>query len=289
MTASAGVELFDVTHARRRRIYLHRPSVIAVIAWACIGLMVVLALFGQTFTNDPTRLSRDVLQTPSGSHWFGTDALGRDYFARVVRGARLSIGLSIATMLISTSAALVIGLISAFFKGVFDLLVQRIIDMLLAFPGLVLVMFMASLFGASARSLIVSLSLLLTPGLSRVVRASALTLMGEPYVDAARAIGASDTRIIIRHMLPNMVAPILVYSSTGLGVVILAEGALSFLGLGVSAPTPSWGQMLSESRNRLGQPWLSVFPGIAITIAVLGFNLLGDVLRDSLDPRLRRR
>jgi peptide/nickel transport system permease protein len=266
-----------------------RVSAVAVVGIGCILLVGVVAPIGSMFTDDPNAISADVLQSPSSDHWFGTDSLGRDYFARVIHGSRLSMGLAVATMALATAIGLIVGVLSAYFKGSTDMAVQRLVDMLLALPGLLLVMFVVSAFGASVSSLTLSLCLLLAPGLSRVVRGSALVVVEEPYVEAARVMGASNSRVIGRHVLPNILPPVLVYASTGLGIVILAEGALSFLGLGVAPPTPSWGKMLSESRTYLRDPWLSIFPGVAITLGVLGFNLLGDVLRDKLDPRLRRR
>ena len=178
-------------------------------------------------------------------------------------------------------------MMSAYLGGLFDLLLQRVVDTLLAFPGLILVMFLASIFGASATSLSFALGLLFAPGLARLVRASMLSVLAEPYIESARVVGASPARIMIRHALPNIQAPLLVYATAFLGAAILAEAGLSFLGLGVAPPTPSWGRMLSESRTFLREPWLSIFPGVAITIAVLAINLLGDGLRDVWDPRLR--
>ena len=287
MTADAGTWAPPARRVDLRRWKPRKVSPLAIVAVACIGLMLFLALFGPMLVDNPETISSDSLEGPSGDHWFGTDALGRDYFARVVHGARLSMGLAVGAIAISTALALVIGMLSGYLKGPVDLFLQRIIDTLLAFPGLILIMFFASVFGPSFRSLLFSLGLVLAPGVSRVVRSSTLAVASEPYVEAARVMGASAPRILMRHILPNIVAPLLVYSSAGLGVVILAEGGLSFLGLGIAPPTPSWGKMLSESRTYLREPWLSVFPGVAITIAVLGFNLLGDTLRDRLDPRLR--
>lgn len=262
---------------------------LGIVGLICVISMVVIAIVGPWFTRDPIKLSADVLVGPSTAHWFGTDSLGRDYFARVVGGTRLSIGLAFVAITISTTLGVAVGVASAYLGGLPDLLIQRVVDVLLAFPGLILVMFLAAVFGASFMALAVSLGLILAPGLSRVVRGSTLSVSGEPYIEAARVLGASNMRIMVRHILPNILAPVIVFSSAGLGIVILAEGGLSFLGLGIAPPTPSWGKMLSESRTQLREPWLSVFPGLAMTIAVLGFNLIGDALRDMLDPRLRTR
>ena len=249
--------------------------------------VVLLALFGRYITSDPNALSADVLQSPSADHWFGTDPLGRDYLARIIAGAELSVRVAFSAMAIGTAIGLVVGMMSAYLGGLFDLLLQRVVDTLLAFPGLILVMFLASIFGASATSLSFALGLLFAPGLARLVRASMLSVLAEPYIESARVVGASPARIMIRHALPNIQAPLLVYATAFLGAAILAEAGLSFLGLGVAPPTPSWGRMLSESRTFLREPWLSIFPGVAITIAVLAINLLGDGLRDVWDPRLR--
>lgn len=254
---------------------------------ALVLVILFLAIFGPAITQDPTRISIRAEEGPSLNHYFGTDTLGRDYFARIVAGARTSVLLSLVAMAIGTAIALGVGMISAYAGGLVDLLFQRVVDVMLAFPGLILLLFFASIFGPSKWAVAAALGLLFAPGLSRLVRAASLTTLSEPYVEAARVLGAPTHRILWRHVFPNIAPPLLIFVTAGLGAVILAEGALSFLGLGVQPPTPSWGRELSAARAYWRLPWLSLFPGLAITVTVLGFNLLGDALRDQWDPRLR--
>ena len=213
--------------------------------------------------------------------------IGRDYFARVMAGARLSISLALTAMAIGVGFALVWGMTTAYAAGLFDLLSQRVLDMLLAFPGLVLLLLLAQVTGRNWQSIALGMGILFTMGMVRIVRASTLATLGATYVEAARTIGVPPFRILWRHVLPNIGPPLLIYVTTLLGGAILFEGALSFLALGVPPPNPSWGRMLVESRDYWQHTHLSIFPGLAITLAVLGFNLLGDSLRDIFDPRLR--
>lgn len=213
--------------------------------------------------------------------------IGRDYFARVMAGARLSITLALTAMAIGVGFALVWGMTTAYAAGLFDLLSQRVLDMLLAFPGLVLLLLLAQVTGRNWQSIALGMGIIFTMGMVRIVRASTLATLGATYVEAARVLGVAPFRILWRHVLPNIGPPLLIYVTTLLGGAILFEGALSFLALGVPPPNPSWGRMLVESRDYWQHTHLSIFPGLAITLAVLGFNLLGDSLRDIFDPRLR--
>ena len=249
--------------------------------------MIVLAAFGPLISGDPTKVSVDILLAPSSEYWFGTDGLGRDYFARVIAGARLSISLALTAMAIGIGFALLWGMTTAYAAGLFDLLSQRVLDMLLAFPGLVLLLLLAQVTGRNWQSIALGMGIIFTMGMVRIVRASTLATLGATYVEAARVIGVPPFRILWRHVLPNIGPPLLIYVTTLLGGAILFEGALSFLALGVPPPNPSWGRMLVESRDFWQHTHLSIFPGVAITLAVLGFNLLGDSLRDIFDPRLR--
>ena len=249
--------------------------------------MIVLAAFGPLISGDPTKVSVDILHAPSSEYWFGTDGLGRDYFARVIAGARLSISLALTAMAIGVGFALLWGMTTAYAAGLFDLLSQRVLDMLLAFPGLVLLLLLAQVTGRNWQSIALGMGIIFTMGMVRIVRASTLATLGATYVEAARVLGVPPFRILWRHVLPNIGPPLLIYVTTLLGGAILFEGALSFLALGVPPPNPSWGRMLVESRDYWQHTHLSIFPGLAITLAVLGFNLLGDSLRDIFDPRLR--
>lgn len=253
--------------------------------------MIFIAVFGPYIAPyDPNETSTDVLYSPNGTHWFGTDEFGRDSFSRTLVGARTSVFVAVVAMAAGVAVATGLGMISAYFGGIFDLLFQRIVDTFLALPALILAMFFVAIFGADAKNLVIVLGITVVPPVVRVARASSLGVIEQPYVEAARVLGAPVWRILIRHVLPNIAASIVVIVTTGIGALILAEAGLSFLGLGIKPPTAEWGQMLSTARQRaLQAPWLAIFPGVAISLAVLGFNLLGDAVRDAWDPRLRSR
>lgn len=291
VAASPEVELETTIVSRvgrwRRVAGAARKHPVGVIALILVVIVLFLAAFGGAISDDPNEITLDILQKPSDEHWFGTDGLGRDYFARVISGARASMSLALSAMLIGGAAALMIGMVSAYARGFVDLLGQRLVDMLLAFPGLILLLLMAQVVGRGWEAMAVGLGFLYAVDLTRIVRSNTLATLANPYVESARVVGASPPRILIRHVLPNMGPPALIYMTALIGGAILAEGALSFLGLGIAPPTPSWGRMLADGRTLWREWHLSVFPGVAMTVAVLGFNLLGDTLRDVFDPRLR--
>lgn len=291
VAASPEVELTSTIAPRasrwRRLGRAARNHPVGVIALILVAIVLFLAAFGGVISADPNEITLDILQKPSSEHWFGTDGLGRDYFARVISGARASMSLSLSAMLIGGMAALLIGMVSAYARGFVDLLGQRLIDMLLAFPGLILLLLMTQVVGRGWEAMAVGLGFLYAVDLTRIVRSNTLATLANPYVESAKVVGASPPRILIRHVLPNMGPPALIYMTALIGGAILAEGALSFLGLGIAPPTPSWGRMLADGRTLWREWHLSVFPGVAMTVAVLGFNLLGDTLRDVFDPRLR--
>ncbi len=262
-----------------------------------VGLLIVVGLvhtavfadvIARTGPND-TDLA-NARARPSWQHPFGTDQLGRDLFSRVVYGARVSMYVGLGAVALGVTMAVLLGTVSAYIGGLLDMLLQRIVDAWLSIPTLVFLLAMVSVLKPSLGTVIFSLALLMTFSNSRVIRASVLAIMAMPYVEAARALGAGHLRVVLRHILPNVVAPIIVIATQGLGSAILAEAALSFLGFGVPPPAPAWGGMLSGSARQYIYlaPWLGVFPGLAIALAVFGFNMLGDALRDLLDPRLRR-
>lgn len=229
------------------------------------------------------------MKAPGSQFWMGTDNLGRDIWSRVVYGARISVTVGFATVALATLLAAAIGVSSAYLGGAYDIVVQRIVDAWMSFPALVIVLSMLAALGPGLLNLILALSILGAAGASRVIRGATLSTMQAPHVEAARALGAGHFRVILRHLLPNVTAIIIILATIGLGTVILAESALSFLGFGVPPPYPSWGGMLSGSGRSFmyHAPWMALWPSVAVSLAVFGFNMLGDALRDVLDPRLR--
>lgn len=233
----------------------------------------------------PTTLDR--LAEPSATHWFGTDSSGQDTWSWIVWGARRSLGIGVGALAISVTTGTILGIISAYFGGWVDMLLQRLLDSLQVFPALLLLILIATYLGTSIQIFILSLGIVGISQVSRIVRGTVLSVREMPYVEAARVLGASDFRTMVQHILPNTAAPIIVVFTIGLGSVILAEAGLSFLGL--APPGVSWGQALNEGRNFIRtSPWQAVFSGLAITLAVLAFNLAGDALRDVMDPRMRK-
>ncbi|MDQ7848955.1 MAG: ABC transporter permease [Armatimonadota bacterium] len=230
-----------------------------------------------------------MFQRPSRAHWFGTDAFGRDVLSRILYGARTALLVGFGSSLLGATAGALLGVVSAYFGGRLDLWLQRLLDVVMAFPIIILAMAVVALLGTGTVNLVLAIALSFAPRAERVVRASALAVREMAYVEAARAVGAGPWRIIFRHMSPNVAAPYLVMLTAFLGQAILLEASLSFLGLGVAEPTPAWGLMLRGAAVDFVQraPWMAIFPGLAISVAVLAFNVLGDALRDALDPRLR--
>ena len=230
-----------------------------------------------------------MLAAPSAGHWLGTDAYGRDVLARIIYGSRTALLVGLGASLLGATLGSLIGVTSAYFGGRIDLTVQRFMDVLFAFPVIILALAVVAVLGTGAGNVILAIAAPMVPRCARVVRASALAVREMPYVDAARASGFSHGRIILRHMMPNVMAPILIMATAFLGEAILLEASLSFLGLGVQEPTAAWGLMLRGAAVQFAEsaPWMAIFPGLAISLGVFGFNLFGDSLRDALDPRLR--
>jgi peptide/nickel transport system permease protein len=264
---------------------------LGAIGGAIMLVFLLAALFaGGIAPYDPLATnSAHSLAAPSSAHWMGADNFGRDVYSRIVHGARISLAVGVGSTLLGCLLGMVLGLLSGYLSGWVDLLVQRVIDILQALPLLVLALVMAAALGPSIRNTIIAISIPLIPTVARVIRANTLALRELPFVEAARAIGMSDFRIAMRHVLPNTLAPLIVLATAQFGAAILTEAALSFLGLGIPEPYPSWGRMLSESAAEYVRtaPWLVIFPGLAISLVVFGTNLLGDALRDVLDPRQR--
>jgi peptide/nickel transport system permease protein len=252
---------------------------------------VLMALFAGWITAfDPVATNpRASLARPSETHILGADFMGRDMWSRIAYGARISLAVGIGSTLLGCLIGVVVGLLSGYFGGWLDLIVQRVIDIMQALPLLVMALVMAASLGPSLTNTIIAISIPLVPNVARVIRSNTLMLRELPFVEAARAAGMNEVSIAIRHVLPNTLAPLIVLATAQLGSAILTEAALSFLGLGIPEPHPSWGRMLSESAAEYVRtaPWLVIFPGIAISLAVFGTNLLGDAVRDILDPRER--
>ena len=256
-----------------------------------VALFVLMAIFAPWITQfDPTLTNPRVsLAAPGGPHPLGADFMGRDMWSRIVYGARISLAVGVGSTGLGCLFGVTIGLTSGYFGGWYDLVVQRIMDMMQSLPLLVMALVMTAALGPSLENTIIAISIPLVPTVARVIRSNTLMLREMPFVEASRAVGMNEFAIAIRHVLPNTLAPLIVLATAQLGSTILVEAALSFLGLGVPEPHPSWGRMLSESAAEYVRvaPWLVIFPGAAISLAVFGTNLLGDALRDILDPRQR--
>jgi peptide/nickel transport system permease protein len=276
--------------ARWIRDFIARKPLGAIGA-ALVLLLLVVAAAAPMLSPYPYDVgsSAERLQGPSLAHPFGTDANGRDMLSRIIWGAQISVTVGFGAVAISTLLAITIGLVSGYFGGWIDLLVQRLVDIWISFPALVLLISLVAAIGPGLWSVTVILGILLAPGTSRVVRSAVISIRHLPYIESASCIGAGHTRVILKYVLPNVFAPIIVLATVQLGTAILAESTLSFLGYGVPPPHPAWGGMLSGTGRAfmLQSPWLSIWPGLAISLAVFGFNMLGDALRDELDPRLR--
>lgn len=271
--------------ARRQPLGTFGLAIVLVILFAGLG-----ADWIAPFDPEENDFS-SMMQAPSWIHLLGTDQVGRDIFSRLVYGARTALIVGFSAAIVGGLAGLVLGVASAYFGGWFDLVFQRVLDVLMAFPLIILALAVVAVFGTGVFNVIVAITIPLIPRCGRVVRASALAIREIPYVDAARALGFGHARIVLRHMLPNVLAPFLILLSAFVGQAILAEASLSYLGLGVQEPVPAWGLMLQGGAEEYATtaPWIAVFPGLAIVLTVLGISLFGDALRDALDPKLRDR
>jgi len=293
-TAGSSLEpaaIFRRHNLRGNVVLFFREKPLGALAALVLLLMVLAAAFAETLaTYDPIRTDAEhTLAPPDRAHWFGTDNLGRDIYSRIIYGARVSLAVGIASSFLGAVFGGIIGVISGYFGGWLDLLTQRIMDILQGLPLLVLAMVMAAALGPSIGNVIVAISVPIIPRAQRVIRGSVLAIREFAYIEAARALGIGHLAIAFRHVLPNTVGPFIVLMTAQFGSAILVEAALSFLGLGVPEPYPSWGRMLSVSAAEFAQkaPWLVLFPGTAISLVVFASNLLGDAVRDKLDPRLR--
>ena len=281
----------QATHGWRRLVFLAQRHLLGTIGLCIMLLFVCTAIFADLICRfDPLSIdSAHRLAAPGTLHWMGTDSFGRDVWSRIVHGARISLAVGIGSTALGSSIGVMIGLASGYLSGWVDLVFQRVTDILQALPLLVLALVMTAALGPSLPNVMLAISIPLIPTVARVIRANTLALRELPFIEAAKSIGMSETRIALRHVLPNTIAPLIVLATAQLGSTILTEASLSFLGLGIPEPYPSWGRMLSESAVEYVRtaPWLVIFPGIAISLAVFGTNLFGDALRDILDPRQR--
>jgi peptide/nickel transport system permease protein len=275
----------------RTLLTLMRRKPLGAAGGIIVIVMILLAVFANVLTPyDPEANSfADMTQAPSWAHWLGTDQFGRDLLARIIYGARTAMFVGFSAAIVGSSIGLVLGVGSAYFGGLIDLTFQRVMDIFMAFPLIIMALAVVSIFGTGAQNVIIAITIPFIPRCARVVRSSALAIREVPYIDAARANGFSHARIILRHMVPNVMAPFLIMITSFVGQAILLEASLSYLGLGVQEPTPAWGLMLQGGAEEyaLSAPWMAIFPGLAITLGVFGFNLFGDAVRDVLDPRLR--
>lgn len=256
-----------------------------------VAFVVMAALCPWLAPYDPLEQHRDsIMLPPNPDHLMGTDDLGRDVLSRTLYGARTSLLVAVATLALGGIVGILLGTISGYLGGSWiDTIIQRVMDTLMAIPSIVLLLFVAALLGPSIRNTVIALSLLVVPQFNRVTRGEMLRIREETFVEAARAIGCSPWRILTRYGLPNLMAPLFVLGSLVFAGMMIAESALSFLGIGTPPPTPSWGRMLSEGSSSLEiAPWIAFYPGLALSVSVLAFNLLGDAMRDFLDPKQRR-
>jgi peptide/nickel transport system permease protein len=279
--------LDDVKHS----VYLWKKTPLALIGTVIIGLFLLIALFAPLLAPyDPiaTDLSRK-LEAPSAAHPFGLDQFGRDVLSRVIMGSRIEVQIIFIISVISIAIGLVVGIVAGYFGGVVDEILMRITDIFLAFPRLVLAMAFAAALRPTLTNAIVAISLVEWTVYARLARAEAIKVRSQPYIEAIKAVGASDFKIMMFHVLPMSISPVIVQLTMRMGTIILTAASLGFLGLGAQPPLPEWGAIVSDGRSYLMENWwITAFPGMAIAITVLGFNLLGDGIRDILDPRIRR-
>lgn len=295
-TASVGAAAIDGLSAPRRRgkaavlLNFAQKKPLGAAGAVLTLIFCLMAMAAPLFaTHDPVATSAAFLESPGGSHWFGTDNLGRDVYSRVVYGARVSVTVGVISVVVSTLVGSALGIAAGFWSGWTDALIMRLVDVAMAFPSLILALAIMAMLGPSITNVIVAISITQVPSVARVVRSQVLSVKEQQFIEAAKSVGASDNRLVARHVAPNVLATILIYGSTNLGYAILTEGTLSFLGVGVPPPTATWGEMLSGQARLFftSAPWIALFPIAALSFAILGVVLLADALRDVLDPRMR--
>ena len=267
-----------------------RKNKAAMFGLGIVTTLVLMAIFADViapYTYAEQNLG-NVRATPSGEHWLGTDEVGRDILSRIIHGSRISLQVGALVIIFSVATGGILGSIAGFYGGLVDNIIMRFTDIILAIPNLLLAIAVLAALGNSLRNVVIAVSIGSMPQYARILRASVLTLRDQEFVEAARASGANDFRLITRHIVPNALAPIIVQATLGVASAILVVAGLSFLGIGLTPPSPEWGAMLSTGRNFITQsPHLTIFPGLAIMIVILGLNMFGDGLRDALDPKLK--
>ncbi|MBR8701728.1 Glutathione transport system permease protein GsiD [Fusobacterium sp. DD29] len=270
-----------------------KKNKMALLGLGILIILILAAIFANQLADYDTVVIKqnlvERLQAPSSKHWLGTDEFGRDIFARIVHGARVSLTVGIVAVSISIVVGGILGAVAGYYGGMLDNVIMRAMDIFLAVPSILLAIAIVSALGPSLANLMIAISISSVPRYARIVRASVLSIRDQEFIEAARAIGASNTRIIFRHIIPNSLAPVIVQGTLGVASAILSTAGLSFIGLGIQPPAPEWGSMLSGGRQYLRYAWwVTTFPGVAIMITILSLNLLGDGLRDALDPRLKQ-
>jgi peptide/nickel transport system permease protein len=279
--------------ATRRLLAFCKSEFLATLGIVLVLVMSITGIFAEVIApyNPTANDFAAMMEAPGWAHPLGTDQFGRDLLSRIIYGARTAMIVGLSSALVGGTCGLVLGVGSAYFGGRTDLILQRIFDVLMAFPLIIMALAVVAIFGTGVENVIIAITVPLIPRCARVVRSSALAIREVPYVDAARALGFGHLRIILVHMVPNVMAPFLIMVTAFVGQAILAEASLSYLGLGVQEPVPAWGLMLQGGAEEFATsaPWIAIFPGLAIVLSVLGINLIGDALRDHLDPKLRKR
>ncbi len=277
-------EFFDIW----KRLKRNKIAMFGVVMFTLIVLMTVFADIIVPYDRAIEQNAANRLQNPSVEHWFGTDSFGRDVFARIVHSSRNSVTLGIVTVAVGITIGGILASIAGFYGGKVDKWIVRAADTLMCIPFMLLALAIVAAIGASYNNVLIALMIAYVPSFTRVIRSTVLTVVGQDYIEAAKACGAPDYQIIVKHVLPNSIATIIVQATMSVGSVIIAAAALSYIGMGIQPPAPEWGSMLSESKSyMMSAPYLVLFPGLAITITALSLNLMGDGLRDALDPRLK--
>ncbi|MBT2727602.1 ABC transporter permease [Bacillus sp. ISL-75] len=264
---------------------------LAVVGLGIVVFFIIIAIIAPIIApySFKDQVLADRMLPPSSEHWFGTDDFGRDIFSRIVYGARISLWVGFFSVLGSVVAGTLLGIVAGYYGRWVDAIISRIFDIMLAFPSILLAIAVVSILGPSLQNALIAIAVINIPNFGRLVRSKVLSVKQEEYIMAARAVGMKDSRILLRHILPNSISPVIVQATLAIATAIIEAAALGFLGMGAQAPTPEWGKMLADSKNYITQaPWTLFFPGVAIMLTVLGFNLMGDGLRDILDPKMKQ-